>query len=84
MQVGGVEGPRRGEGASEAVRERGGKVGGSVSKKTHFVVVGAEPGQSKYDKAVLLGVPVLDDEGFAVLLSQGPDAARELATLLQP
>ena len=70
------------DGASEAVQERGGKVTGSVSKKTDFVVVGAEPGQSKYDKAVKLGVPVLDDAGFAVLLEQGPDAARGLATVL--
>ena len=70
------------DGASEAVQERGGKVSGSVSKKTHFVVVGAEPGQSKYDKAVKLGVPVLDEAGFAVLLAEGPDAARELATVL--
>jgi DNA ligase (NAD+) len=70
------------DGASEAVQERGGKVTGSVSKKTDFVVVGAEPGQSKYDKAVKLGVPVLDDAGFAALLEAGPDAARDLATVL--
>ncbi|MCU1601394.1 MAG: ligA [Frankiales bacterium] len=70
------------DGASEAVQERGGKVTGSVSKKTDFVVIGAEPGQSKYDKAVKLGVPVLDDSGFAVLLEQGPDAARPLAVVL--
>ncbi len=71
------------DGATEAVQEQGGKVTGSVSKKTDFVVVGAEPGQSKYDKAVKLGVPVLDDNGFVVLLSQGPDAARALATVLE-
>ncbi len=71
------------DGASEAVQERGGKVTGSVSKKTDFVVVGAEPGQSKYDKAVKLGVPVLDDAGFVVLLADGPDAARALATVLE-
>ncbi len=71
------------DGASEAVQERGGKVTGSVSKKTDFVVIGAEPGQSKYDKAVKLGVPVLDDNGFQVLLTQGPDAARPLATVLE-
>jgi DNA ligase (NAD+) len=70
------------DGASEAVQERGGKVTGSVSKKTDFVVIGAEPGQSKYDKAVKLGVPVLDDDGFAVLLEQGAEAARPLATTL--
>jgi DNA ligase (NAD+) len=70
------------DGATEAVQELGGKVTGSVSKKTDFVVVGADPGASKYDKAVKLGVPVLDDDGFAVLLEQGPDAAREQATVL--
>ena len=51
---------------------------GSVSKKTGFVVVGDNPG-SKYDKAMQLKVPVLDEDGFAVLLEQGPDAAREAA-----
>ena len=64
------------------MQERGGKVTGSVSKKTDFVVVGADPGASKYDKAVKLGVPVLDDDGFAVLLEKGPEAARALATVL--
>jgi DNA ligase (NAD+) len=66
--------------ASEAVQERGGKVVGSVSKKTSFVVVGADPGASKYDKAVALGVPMLDDAGFGVLLEQGPEAASAAAT----
>ena len=68
------------DGATEAVQERGGKVSGSVSKKTDFVVIGADPGASKYEKAVKLGVPVLDDAGFAVLLDKGADAAREVAT----
>ncbi|WP_055587590.1 NAD-dependent DNA ligase LigA [Peterkaempfera griseoplana] len=63
------------DGAKEALVSRGAKVTGSVSKKTDFVVVGENPG-SKHDKAVQLGLPVLDDEGFAVLLEQGPDAAR--------
>jgi DNA ligase (NAD+) len=66
------------DGAKEALQQRGAKVTGSVSKKTAFVVVGESPG-SKYDKALQLGVPVLDDDGFAVLLEQGPDAAREVA-----
>jgi DNA ligase (NAD+) len=66
--------------ATEAVQARGGKVTGSVSKNTDFVVVGADPGGSKYDKAAKLGVPILDDEGFAALLAQGPDAARASAT----
>ncbi len=67
------------DGATEAVQERGGKVTGSVSKKTDFVVVGADPGASKYDKAVRLGLPLLDDDGFTVLLQQGADAARAVA-----
>jgi DNA ligase (NAD+) len=63
--------------ATEAIAIRGGKVTGSVSKKTDFVVVGESPG-SKYDKALALGVPVLDEAGFEVLLADGPDAARAL------
>ena len=66
--------------ATEAVTSRGGKVSGSVSKKTSFVVVGDNPG-SKYDKAIALKVPVLDEDGFAVLLARGPDAAREGAEI---
>ncbi|MBA3743371.1 MAG: NAD-dependent DNA ligase LigA [Sporichthya sp.] len=66
------------DGATEAIQNLGGKVSGSVSKKTGFVVVGDSPG-SKYDKAVSLKVPVLDEDGFKVLLAEGPDAARERA-----
>jgi DNA ligase (NAD+) len=65
--------------ATSAIQERGGKVTGSVSKKTGFVVVGADPG-SKYDKAVQVKAPILDDDGFRVLLEDGPEAAREIAT----
>ena len=64
--------------AAAAVQQRGGKVSGSVSKKTSFVVVGESPG-SKYDKAVQLGVPVLDEAGFQTLLDQGPQAAQSAA-----
>jgi DNA ligase (NAD+) len=64
--------------AAEAVQSQGGKVAGSVSKKTGFVVAGANPG-SKYEKAITLGVPVLDEAGFGVLLGDGPAAARDLA-----
>ncbi|MDT9689702.1 NAD-dependent DNA ligase LigA [Streptomyces sp. P9(2023)] len=66
------------DGAKESLQSRGAKVTGSVSKKTDFVVVGENPG-SKYDKAMQLKVPVLDEAGFAVLLEQGPEAAREAA-----
>jgi DNA ligase (NAD+) len=66
------------DGATEAVRSRGGKVTGTVSKKTDFVVAGENAG-SKYDKAVELGVPLLDEAGFGVLLEKGPGAARAAA-----
>ena len=61
--------------AKEAIVARGGKAAGSVSKKTDYVVAGDSPG-SKYDKAVELGVPILDEDGFRRLLEDGPpDAA---------
>ncbi|MEU8458592.1 NAD-dependent DNA ligase LigA [Streptomyces griseoaurantiacus] len=66
------------DGAKEALQSRGAKVTGSVSKKTSFVVVGDSPG-SKYDKAMQLKVPVLNEDGFAVLLESGPEAAAEVA-----
>jgi DNA ligase (NAD+) len=66
--------------AKESIIVRGGKAVGSVSKKTSFVVVGENPG-SKYDKAIQLKVPVLDEDGFRVLLAEGPDAAAEVATI---
>jgi DNA ligase (NAD+) len=61
--------------AGEAVRAAGGKVTSSVSKKTDFVVAGESAG-SKYDKAVELGIPILDEAAFRILLAQGPDAVR--------
>jgi DNA ligase (NAD+) len=64
--------------AAEAAQALGGKVTSSVSKKTDFVVAGDKPG-SKYDKALALGVPVLDEAAFGVLLRDGPAAAAELA-----
>jgi DNA ligase (NAD+) len=67
------------DGAADAVQALGGKVTGSVSKATGFVVVGESPGAAKYDKAVKLGVPLLDEAGFRVLLERGPDAAGQLA-----
>ncbi|MFJ5779388.1 NAD-dependent DNA ligase LigA [Streptomyces sp. NPDC093094] len=66
------------DGAKDALQSRGAKVTGSVSKKTSFVVVGENPG-SKYDKAMQLKVPVLNEDGFDVLLAEGPEAATEFA-----
>lgn len=60
--------------AKEAILARGGKAAGSVSKKTSYVVAGDAPG-SKYDKAIELGVPVLDEDGFVTLLTKGPEPA---------
>ncbi|HEY0166915.1 MAG TPA: NAD-dependent DNA ligase LigA [Jatrophihabitans sp.] len=66
--------------AAGAIASRGGKAAGGVSKKTAFVVVGDTPG-SKYAKAVELKVPILDEDGFRVLLEQGPEAATALARI---
>ena len=68
--TGTVEGFTREE-AEGAIKDRGGKSPGSVSKKTFAVVVGDEPGASKLAKATELGVPVLDGEGFRRLLATG-------------
>jgi DNA ligase (NAD+) len=92
--IGGGDGPRPLEGlsivvtgslegfsrdqATEEIQTRGGRAASSVSKKTDFVVVGDSPG-SKYDKAVSLGVPVLDEKGFRRLLDEGPEAAKAAA-----
>jgi len=67
------------EAAEEAIKARGGKAPGSVSKRTTAVVVGAEPGSAKLAKATELGVPLLDEAAFARLLDTGelppPDPA---------
>ena len=75
--TGTLEGFRREE-AEDAIKARGGKSPGSVSKKTYAVVVGAEPGASKLTKAEELGVPVLDEAGFAALLETGELPWRQL------
>lgn len=59
------------EGAEEAIKERGGKAPGSVSKKTTAVVLGEAPGAAKITKARELGVPVLNEEQFVELLETG-------------
>ncbi|HEX4722617.1 MAG TPA: NAD-dependent DNA ligase LigA [Pseudonocardiaceae bacterium] len=77
--TGSLDGFSRDE-AKEAITVRGGKAAASVSKKTAFVVIGESPG-SKAEKAVQLKVPVLDENGFRVLLADGPDAALAVATI---
>jgi DNA ligase (NAD+) len=59
------------EDAEDAIKSRGGKSPGSVSKKTTALVVGSDPGAAKLTKAQELGVPVLDEDGFAALLQTG-------------
>jgi DNA ligase (NAD+) len=66
--------------AAAAVVARGGKATSAVSKSTGFVVAGDKPG-SKYTKAQALGLPILDAAGFAVLLADGPEAARAVASV---
>jgi DNA ligase (NAD+) len=56
--------------AKDMIEAAGGKVSGSVSKKTHFVVAGEEAG-SKLDKARELGVALLDEAGLLALLNAG-------------
>ena len=65
------------DGAEDAIKDRGGKSPGSVSKKTTAVVVGDDPGAAKLAKAIELSVPVLDEAQFVVLLETGevPDVA---------
>jgi DNA ligase (NAD+) len=57
------------EAAEEAIVELGGKVSGSVSKKTHYVVAGTDAG-SKLKKAQQLGITVLDEPAFLILLKK--------------
>jgi DNA ligase (NAD+) len=59
------------EGAEEAIKKRGGKSPGSVSAKTFAVVIGESPGASKLTKAEQLGIPMLDEAGFEILLHTG-------------
>ena len=69
--TGSLESRTRDEAAAE-IAARGGKVTGSVSKKTSYVVAGESPG-SKLTKAEQLGVTILDEDAFERLLESGPD-----------
>lgn len=62
--------------AGAALKARGAKVSGSVSKKTSYVVAGEAAG-SKYDKAIALGVPVLDEDALLRILETGEVPAGE-------
>ncbi|MGO2532714.1 NAD-dependent DNA ligase LigA [Arthrobacter rhombi] len=68
--TGSLEGFSRDE-AKEAIITRGGKASGSVSKKTSYVVAGEAAG-TKLEKAISLGLTVLDEDGFRALLENGP------------
>ena len=55
--------------ASSVIEKFGGKVSGSVSKKTSYVLAGEEAG-SKLEKAQKLGVPILSEDDFLKLLNE--------------
>lgn len=57
------------EDIAEEIRGLGGKVSGSVSKKTHYVIAGDEPG-SKFDKAKTLGVPILTEDEWKIMVEK--------------
>jgi DNA ligase (NAD+) len=65
------------ERAEALIKAHGGKVTGSVTKKTSYLLAGADPGGTKYNKAVELGVPLLDEAGLLGLI--GDTAAHEPA-----
>lgn len=55
------------------IEAAGGKIGGSVTKKTHYLVAGADTGKTKLDAAAKHGVPVIDEDGLARLLGGEPE-----------
>ena len=56
------------EDATKLIEENGGKVSSSVSKNTDYVLLGKEPG-SKYDKALVLGIKIIEEDEFLSLLN---------------
>lgn len=75
VATGSLEGFTR-DSVKEAIVSHGGKAASSVSKKTDYVVAGAHAG-SKLTKAEALGIPVLNEEEFVVLLHGGEAALKE-------
>ncbi|MEZ4787710.1 MAG: NAD-dependent DNA ligase LigA [Flavobacterium haoranii] len=54
----------------KVIEENGGKVGSSISSKTNYVVAGANMGPSKLEKAIKLGIPIIDEYKFNELLNE--------------
>jgi len=69
------------EEASRLIEEHGGKVTGSVSANTNYLLVGEKPGANKYNRAQQLGVPMIDEAGLRALLrgGQGSERADDVA-----
>jgi len=63
------------EAATALVQEYGGRVTGSVSKKTTRLLVGDNPGVAKSSKAQRLGIPVIDEEGLYQMMGVSEDAS---------
>jgi DNA ligase (NAD+) len=72
------------EQAAEVIVAHGGKVTGSVTRKTSYLLIGSDPGGNKYSKALELDVPLLDEPGLLAMLgdvgAQAVEAVREPPT----